>query len=68
MELTIRVEICRIADSDGGWSLEVIDQENTSTVWDSTFVADEEAYREFSRTLEREGIRSFAERPTGRTH
>jgi hypothetical protein len=67
-EITIRVEIHRLAESNEGWSLEVIDQENGSTVWDETFATDQEAFAEFYRKLETEGIRSFAERPSGRPH
>jgi hypothetical protein len=65
---TVRVEIYRIAEGSEGWSLEVIDEEGASTVWDDLFATDEEAYAEFYRTLETEGIRSFAERPTGRAN
>jgi len=65
---TVRVEIYRLAGRGEGWSLEVVDQEGASTVWDDLFATDQEAYREFQRTLEVEGIRSFAERPTGRLH
>ena len=36
-----------------------------STVWEDTFVRDQDAYAEFPRTLEIEGIHSFAERPSG---
>ena len=66
--ITVRVEICRLAGSDEHWSLEVVDQEGGSTVWDETFVKDQDAYAEFNRTLETEGIRSFAERPPSRTN
>lgn len=64
--ITIQVEIYRIAGASDGWSLEVIDQEDASTVWSETFATDKEAYAEFYRTLQAEGIRSFAERPPGR--
>jgi len=66
--ITVRVEIYRLAGSGDGWSLEVVDQEGASTVWDKTFPDDKEAYAEFCRTLETEGIRSFAERPPGWPH
>jgi hypothetical protein len=65
---TIRVEIYRVAERGKGWCLEVVDQKDGSTVWDHTFATDQEAYAEFFRTLEREGIGSFAERPSGRPH
>ena len=64
--ITVRVDIYRLAESKEGWSLEVIDDKNGSTVWDELFATDRDAYEEFYRTLETEGIRSFAERPPGR--
>ena len=66
--ITVRVEIYRLAGRDEGWSLEVIDQGGRSTVWDDTFANDQDAYAEFSRTLESEGIRALAEPPSGRAH
>lgn len=64
--ITVRVEIYRLAGSTEGWALEVIDQEDASTVWEDLFATDKDAYAEFYRALEEEGIRSFAERPPGR--
>jgi hypothetical protein len=66
--ITIRVEIYRLAGRGEGWSLEVVDQESGSAVWDDLFATDQEAYAEFCRALESEGIHSFAERPPGRAH
>jgi hypothetical protein len=66
--ITVRVEIYRMAGTNEGWSLEVVDQEGASTVWEDLFATDQEAYREFQRTLDVEGIHSFAERPKGRPH
>ena len=57
--LTVRVQIYRLKSADSGWSLEVIDQEGASTVWDDLFATDHEAFAEFSQTLEVEGIQSF---------
>jgi hypothetical protein len=57
--LTVRVQIYRLKTGGDGWSLEVIDQENTSTVWKDLFATDHAALAEFSRTVEDEGIRSF---------
>jgi hypothetical protein len=57
--LTVRVQIYRLKNGDSGWSLEVIDQEGASTVWDDLFATDHEAFAEFSQTLETEGIQSF---------
>ena len=57
--ITVRVKIYRLRGE--GWSLEVIDQEGGSAVWDDTFANDQDAYAEFYRTLELEGIRSIVE-------
>ena len=65
---TVSVQIYRLAGKWGGWKLEVVDEENASTVWEDSFDTDAEARAEFDRTLEAEGIRSFAERPPGRPH
>jgi hypothetical protein len=64
--ITVSVEIYRLAGRDESWSLEVVDQEGGSTVWDETFAKDQDAYAEFNRTLESEGIRSFAPRQPSR--
>jgi hypothetical protein len=39
--ITIRVEIYRLAGRGEGWSLEVVDQEGGSTVWDDLFATDQ---------------------------
>jgi hypothetical protein len=66
--ITVHVQIYRWAGSGDGWSLEVVDQDGGSTVWEETFLSDNEAYAEFCQTLEIEGICSFAERPSVRLH
>ena len=57
--ITVRVEIYRLAGSNEGWSLEVVDQDDNSSVWSELFLTDKDAYTEFYRTLEAEGIHSF---------
>ena len=42
-----------------GWSLEVVDSQDGSTVWGDLFATDQDARDEFYRTLDAEGIRSF---------
>ncbi|MEA2078950.1 MAG: hypothetical protein U9P00_03680 [Pseudomonadota bacterium] len=54
---TVRVEIYSSGKND--WILEVVDEENNSTVWDDPFPTDDEAFQEFERTLEEEGIESI---------
>jgi hypothetical protein len=65
--LIVRVEIYRLVEGDESWTLEVIDHEGTSTVWDGRFATDKEAYDEFYRVLETDGIRSFLEDQPGST-
>ena len=60
----IQVDIYRGKD-DSGWILEVIDEENTSTVWDDPFDTDQEALDEVMEVIERDGIRSFLESAPG---
>jgi hypothetical protein len=66
--ITVRVAIYRIRDAGEGWSLEVVDHEGASTVWNETFPTDQDAYREFYRTLETQGIRTFLEGNPSREH
>ena len=40
--ITIRVEIYRLAGRGEAWSLEVVDQEGGSAVWDDLFATDQE--------------------------
>jgi hypothetical protein len=58
-QISVELRIYRIAGSSDGWSLEVVDREGTSTVWDETFPTDQDAYREFHKALETEGISAF---------
>ena len=60
--ITLRVQIYRIRGSNEGWSLEVVDREGGSTVWQDLFPSDEDAYREFTRTLDAEGPSAFVEK------
>ena len=53
----VRVEIYSSGKND--WILEVVDENNNSTVWDDPFATDDEAYQEFQRTLAEEGIESM---------
>jgi hypothetical protein len=57
--IAVRVAIYRLVGNDDGWSLEVVNQEGTSIVWDDLFATDTEAFAEFQRTLEAEGILTF---------
>jgi len=60
--ITVEVEIYRLRGVNEDWSLEVVDHEDASTVWNETFLTDQEAYRAFYMTVEAEGIGTFLER------
>lgn len=55
---TFSIEIYRLA-ADSHWTLEVVDHENTSHVWDDQFASDEDACTAALRALEEEGATSF---------
>lgn len=42
-----------------GWTLEVVKERGTSTVWDDPFDTDRDADAAFRDTLAREGIEAF---------
>ena len=63
----IQVDIYR-GENESGWILEVIDEENTSTVWDDPFDTDQEALDAAMEVIEKDGIRSFLESDSGVTH
>jgi hypothetical protein len=58
-EITVIVQIYRLSGKNDQWTLEVVNEENTSTVWNEPFETDADAYKEFERTLAAEGIESF---------
>ena len=54
----LRVEIYRLDDRPG-WTLEVVNQEGTSIMWDDVFDSDRDADAAFRDTLVKEGIAAF---------
>lgn len=56
--VTVEVCIVRLEDRPD-WSLEVVNETGTSIVWDHLFASDDEAWAEFRRTVDQEGMRSF---------
>lgn len=56
----IQVDIYR-GENETGWILEVIDEENASTIWDDPFDTDREALDAVLEVIEKDGIRSFLE-------
>ncbi|KQQ06621.1 conserved protein of unknown function [Methylorubrum extorquens] len=59
--VTVQVHIYRFAGTDEGWTLEVVDHEDGSTVWEGNFDTDVEAYDSFERCIREDGIRTFTE-------
>lgn len=51
-------------DGEGQWILELVDEENTSHVWDDHFPSDHEAFTEALRALDEEPL-EFAARDGG---
>jgi hypothetical protein len=67
--MTVHVEIYRLVEGDKSWALEVTDYHGGSTVWEDRFATDKDAYDEFYRALESDGIESFLEdQPESRRH
>ncbi|THK34270.1 hypothetical protein EHS39_30990 [Ensifer sp. MPMI2T] len=66
----VMVTICiyRPAGTNGDWTLEVVDQEGYSTIWDDRFATDRDAFEEFLATIKRDGIRSFLEQSIYTVH
>jgi hypothetical protein len=60
---TVQIQIYRMPDS--GWTLEVVDQYNNSTVWDGEFDSDQEALDLALAELNEEGIEAFIGRAPG---
>ena len=53
-----RIEIFRL-ETDPAWSLEVVDPENTSHVWDEQFASDQDALTAAIKAIESEGAATF---------
>ncbi len=53
------VEVCIYRMPDTGWTLEIVDQYNNSTVYDGEFGTDQEAFDLFLEEVKTEGIESM---------
>ena len=60
--VTVQINIVRL-EHEPQWSLEVVNDRGTSTVWDDLFDSDDEAYQAFQITVEAEGMAAFLDRP-----
>jgi len=56
--ISVEIGIYRL-ENEPGWSLEVVNVNGTSTVWDDLFPTDEAAFAEFERTVTEEGMVTF---------
>jgi len=56
-DLTVQIDIYE--DGEGGWLLEIVDQDNNSTVWEDTFDSEQDALDEALDALADEGIEAF---------
>ena len=52
----ITIEVCIYRLEDTKWTLEVVDENGTSIVWDGEFDTDDAAHAEFLRSVETEGL------------
>ena len=60
-EITVEVMIYRVLEITDQWSLEVVDDKGTSTVWDDTFETDAEALQAFEDTVQDEGMEALVQ-------
>jgi hypothetical protein len=60
---TVEVCIYTLDIPNSKWSLEVVDQDGNSTVWDDEFEADNEAWDEFLKDVSANGIDQFIGSP-----
>lgn len=56
--IEFKIEIYRL-EHEPKWSLEVVDEDGTSTVWDDLFETDQAALDEVLKTIEKEGLSAF---------
>lgn len=54
----LTINIVRLA-TERGWSLEVVNEHGTSTVWDNLFPTDRDADAAFRDVLAQEGVEAF---------
>lgn len=64
----IEILIYRFKGTNDPSTLEVVDQEDASTVWDETFATEQAALDEVMRTIEEDGISVFLHPPDDQLH
>lgn len=65
-DITVRVAIFKLEEEEG-WTLEVVNEAGTSTVWEDPFDTDAEAFEAFKRAVETEGMETFLDDADGWT-
>ncbi|MCG6116098.1 MAG: hypothetical protein MEQ84_12960 [Mesorhizobium sp.] len=58
--ISVNVDIYRL-DGAGGWTLELVDANWNSIVWDELFLTDEEAWQEFLTGVQEIGLARLLE-------
>ena len=53
------LEIFIFEDGEGGWLLEVVNEQGTSTAWTEPFKTDKAALKEALKTIKEEGLEGF---------
>ena len=66
--ITVQVGIYRVKGSNDGWTLEVVDEDDNSLLWEDTFATEMDAWNEFQRALDEEGIAQLIGQPDGSVH
>lgn len=61
--VTFEVSIVRL-EHETEWSLEVVNADGTSTVWDETFPTDDAAFAELEATIAEEGMETILDNAT----
>lgn len=58
--ISVTVDIYRFMVGDNSWTLELVMEDESSIIWDGRFATDADAYAEFHRTLEAEGMATIS--------
>ena len=59
--VTVDVKIYRLVGTDDEWTLEIVDNEGSRTVFNGTFSDDVDAYETFEAAVAEHGIGSFSD-------
>ena len=65
--ITVDVHIFR-SEGDPEWTLEVVDHDGASTVWEDTFATEQDALNEVFQTIAVEGMSGFLREPGHKLH